>query len=425
MKDLKQKVTYDTKTKGANNLKNSFRKRIFKKVVTFIVVFAMFLSLIIPTYAEESTGYTSCRDRFFRELKEYVPENIMNSCSYVAMSMLLSYYDTCWNDNFVADEYEKTIDMAGGGQANTSPINLENQIINENMTDESYISFVEEHQGDGYLHIDLIGMGIDAGYYDGLFQDDEYGATIYETAHLLDEYFDGIFGEYNYYDYFGLNETIEETPPIIIKVMESDGTQSSVNEIKSKIYELLDDDVLVMYAGEDNDGERHRMIIFETIEEDGEAVDCKIHTGHTSETYSTLNTTEYSSDISILWLEIDKTRIPHLCNYKFDTFNGNGLCACEFYGSIHENHVHRTANGEEQCPAANKSNYCVCWEPLYGPHNYNILKYNANTHWYECACGKILGGNTSGHSLVYSNSNNITHEESCIEYWQLLMEFPL
>ena len=34
-------MTYDTKTKGANNLKNSFRKRIFKKVVTFIFVFAM------------------------------------------------------------------------------------------------------------------------------------------------------------------------------------------------------------------------------------------------------------------------------------------------------------------------------------------------------------------------------------------------
>ena len=90
----------------------------------------------------------------------------------------------------------------------------------------------------------------------------------------------------------------------------------------------------------------------------------------------------------------------------------NRFCTCQIYRD-HPSHIDANNTGASVCPLAPLNAYCYCGEIINAPHNYNILKYNANTHWYECACGKILSGSTSGHSLVYSNSNNITHEESC------------
>ena len=67
-------MTYDTKTKGANNLKNSFRKRIFKKVVTFIFVFAMMTGVVVSYYMEYLSSKKEETISLFLEKLENLPK---------------------------------------------------------------------------------------------------------------------------------------------------------------------------------------------------------------------------------------------------------------------------------------------------------------------------------------------------------------
>jgi len=43
---------------------------------------------------------------YFSHLKQNIPQNTIGICGYTAISMLLSYYDTYWNDNFIPEIYE-------------------------------------------------------------------------------------------------------------------------------------------------------------------------------------------------------------------------------------------------------------------------------------------------------------------------------
>ena len=44
--------------------------------------------------------------RYFRHMKRNYPKNVDGICGYTAMSMLLSYYDTYWNDDFIPNNYQ-------------------------------------------------------------------------------------------------------------------------------------------------------------------------------------------------------------------------------------------------------------------------------------------------------------------------------
>lgn len=43
---------------------------------------------------------------YFSNLKENIGNNSHGSCSYVALAMLISFYDSYWNDLFIPEEYD-------------------------------------------------------------------------------------------------------------------------------------------------------------------------------------------------------------------------------------------------------------------------------------------------------------------------------
>ena len=400
-------------------------KHHLRKVITIILVASILISCFsVVASAASGPTYTSSRDRYFSELEDNIPINAIGSCSYVAMSLMLSYYDVYWNDNFVPEKYEQNIDYTTSSSDGYSAIRTETQLFTDMWNDykasggplgikDFYVHFVDLYRNAGYLHLDLIGMGIDAGYYDGLLQNDEYGSTITETAYLLDLYFDNIFGSYNYYDHFGTNLC---PGPISIKVMSSDGTTESHNAVIAKIHELLEDDILVMYRGEKVDPltnaiSAHRMIIYDAIKEGHEIVDCKIHTGLLDkksttaiESYTTLNTTSYNTNIAILWLEIDENQISHLCNDKYIGNTGEKYCACEIYGNLHKCHVHKTADGDDtpECHYGENNRTCVCGKLFKETHHFSLI-YSDTQHWEQCACGTTK--NISEHHYVTQTSD--------------------
>ena len=432
-------------------------KKYIKRTISLLIIFSALLSLMsIVSFADDTTEeevYESCLEHYFDKLEDGFSKNVIGSCGYVAMSLFLNYYDTYWNDNFVADVYENRVDYRSTLKFLSSPAGEnENDLwdaiwdtyVAENYRPEEwesfeafrellyplfvknhYPDFVEDHQGEGYLHLDLIGLGIEKGYYDGIFADDEYSTSLSETAEIFEEYFKAIFGDYNYYDTW-LDFEGDDDPPIIIHVMtESDFTSE---EIKEKMYELLEQNIPVMYGGartktekstETEKGKesksRHRLIAYNVTknENTGEVVDFKMHTGWFGEESSKRNSEslEYTEDIGILWLEIDEERIPHVCCDKYMTLSGRNVCSCDAYGTLHPEHEHKPYNGNEMCPAADPTTRCICGEFVQNTHIYNNVNYDADYHWEECECGNKQS--IEQHVLSYSNIQSETHTLSC------------
>ena len=375
-------------------------KRISRRFISIITILSILVSSVFVMTASADDvvveTYDSCADQYFSELKGNVPKNVVGSCAYVATSMLLAYYDTYWNDNFVPDEYEASTAYPEGVESGYSTIKTENELWDEldeeyggtlsesDFADLYYEDFVEQHLNEGYLHLDLIKIGIDLGLYEEgewFLYHDPYGANLDESAYILEEYLCDIFGDYNYYDYFGANSVLD-TPPLIIKIMRNGDLGVTNETVIQKMYELVDAGIPVMYRGSNGTG-GHRMIAYDTIKEDGQIVDCILHTGWTSGYYTTLSQTEYDEDISILWLEIDETRIPHVCSNNFLLNNGTSACSCNVYASNHPEHIHSST----------------------------LVSNTDTAHTYECDwCGHTT---VECHLFTYNSVSNMFHEKRC------------
>ena len=93
-------------------------KKMTKRLISAILVSVLLFSGMLSTTASALTE--KCVEHHFTRLHfnfanddyqiehdmEMVPPNTEGTCTYVAMSMFLSFYDTYWNDRFVIDDLE-------------------------------------------------------------------------------------------------------------------------------------------------------------------------------------------------------------------------------------------------------------------------------------------------------------------------------
>ena len=85
-------------------------KRAKVRIVSITVIFSLLLSILpFNVFASETTdNFNSIAHHYFEVINDDIPENVNGSCSYVATSMLLSFYDSYWHDGFIAENYEDT-----------------------------------------------------------------------------------------------------------------------------------------------------------------------------------------------------------------------------------------------------------------------------------------------------------------------------
>ena len=137
---------------------------------------------------------------YFSHLNETFPINSNGTCSATALSMLLSFYDSYWDDDFVDEDFEQT----------TTYVYLENLNYNiaevpsystespgiisedwedvENLSTSQYISYVLNNQNN-YLQSYLIKLAYDLfGNYGFEDVSNPYGMTLYEQT-LLTHYY--------------------------------------------------------------------------------------------------------------------------------------------------------------------------------------------------------------------------------------------
>lgn len=128
---------------------------------------------------------------YYRNLKAgYFGYNQYNTCGYVAIGMLLSYYDTFYNDNFIPEKFDKTVNLVNFEAENyvKSPGTVERTVMSEDFDD--YIRY----ENNIYFNSHLLNICMNLGYYETKDGKISFNETHFSYLYdVLKEYF-----AYNY-----------------------------------------------------------------------------------------------------------------------------------------------------------------------------------------------------------------------------------
>ena len=326
----------------------------------------------------------------------YCPPSRM-TCAYVAMSLLLSFYDSYCSDNFVhpiTDENGNVYNLDwNAGSYSSTDNNVEitfnaNDEYNHwyrwysdqnNIHNDSFDVYSLANQN-SYLETYLISIGRYLQYHSN-------DTTIFflwpsQIKSLLE-----------YYLYVDCQFNSNQVSVHMLSEMDV-GDSQLYNVMKQKI---TDGNPVIYCGGRFLEQEypvgsiisevvgAHAMIAYDVVGE-GENEDILLHTGWTGGEYISVNTTAYKHFNYIIWIEINDDELTHTHSYKYidSDVNTKTYCACEIY-STHKNH---------------NSN-----------HIYNINGLDSDTHFLRCHCGAKT--NIEAHSLSYSYYTPTQHYKSC------------
>lgn len=357
-------------------------------LILFLTILTSFLS--INVYAidiyEPATDpvYKTCADHYFTSMGGRVPENIKESCVFVSLSMILSFYNCYWDDLFVLQQFENSSQISCDTN-NTYPngipnILLENALIVKddegNVLLDEYVDLIEKNSNN-YLHFKLISLAANNVTNDNNqklinLTDSSYSINIFEGKNLLEHYL---------YNVIGL-----DIDDVEVHVEYANNTSiSSSLPLYTRLKTLVKSGVPVLYCA-DKAGETigHATVAY-AINDNNEI---KIHNGRNT-THTVLNY-DYNLNPCILWIEI-KEDYNHQCSSKYKWNPGEiPVCSCIAYKDMHPAHVHDKTftNNTTDTTHAFTCSWCgdhSVFTESHGPFSYSII---SNTyHLATCECG--------------------------------------
>ena len=402
-------------------------KNIFLALFIFSLIFGVF---VINAFAYENNQYENVAHHYFENLGNSIPDNCHASCAYVAMGMLLSFYDIYWSDSFITDnDYLNTNgakNVVSRAFPNGTPgLLLENDDLSESEKENvlEYKTFVQ-NKAEDYFHMYLLSLGMNMGISDITDETCTYEITFYDQAMILDKYFDSIFGEN---DYYGADENCSANLPLTIHYMYEIDPGQNRESILNKIREEVDKGNPVIYRGDrlkststsnisgnsDNNSEKvgHVMIAYHA-ESDG---DILLHTGHIKENESEITTTvektEYNLNIGVFWIEINTDILEHVCS-NYYTYNNLetaiDVCSCVAYKYVHPAHSHINLKLEQY--DSNQHKYKCSWGCEIKKDHDTVHQIDGDYHSFVCECGYSY---EEPFSISYQQSNDshvVTYE---------------
>ena len=425
------------------------------KKLCFLIAVLILLNCLPFCVAADSTSSTQSiflnqyyATHYFSNLNTNYGWNLMGSCGYVAIGMLLSYYDTYWDDNIIPEDYDQICNMPSNEfdvSALSSP-GIKREIpaaVGANMTPQEYLQACQRWQGN-YYHLDLIYNNPDYTTRNINQNLPLGGLTFNEIVTILKNQ----LADYNY-------------PVDCIKVV----TASSENKTTDKdIRDFIishvkqGTPVLIGMRKHDDNGEdmhvRHAMIAYDydaTNENNGNNENngiLYVHDG-IENTHIDHNAIDYKSfiDAAVLEFETDELyRVEHNCsnNYVFDN-DGTTVTYCPCQLDIHPEYEAPNTGGDSGGDSGDDPDpeypvlppvevhyhdeywdVCADWHSysceecdlieIEVPHEY--VRYGANTsansgttHRKYCHCGYYV---VEDHVVRATNDGSATFPAQCM-----------
>ena len=103
-----------------------------------------FSAVAAPTSSGLSDSFAF---QYFFHLGTNTPYNRFGSCGYVALSCLLSFYDTYWNDNIIPEQYDQN-----SANINISPGVKNKSTLNALTAEEYYNAIISNNYNNVYVN---------------------------------------------------------------------------------------------------------------------------------------------------------------------------------------------------------------------------------------------------------------------------------
>ena len=324
-------------------------------------------------YSSNIYQYDNFMESYFDNLTVNHGVNVVGSCGYVGIDMLLCYYDTYLNDNIVPEQYDKVSDgdcynvicrRNSPGSLFDMPDNLnaDNYRINENEIDfvQRNIDYYEyiDNISDVSLHAKLLTIGDSFLFYRN---NDETPASLGHSGVklVLKKYLSDVVGFRNGHEY----DILE------IKSNAINGNDS--DDVRNFVIEKIECGMPVLVSIYDEDGEGHWVIAYD-YDSNTDTIYCNFGWGG--------DATHISPEHCVEQLEYDNDNLKNYYTYKTALaikFNISHVCS--------NNYVVTTIDedGEEIIEY-----YCYCNQEIEVYSN-NIVEININDfeHYYIYECG--------------------------------------
>ena len=365
---------------------------------------------------------------YFSQLKSYLGYNYKNTCSYIAVAMLLSYYDTYWDDNIISSQYEQVQDdfdinksiesnsESPGIEPDEDRIKLEEKNlgipINGELNDSQY-NLLVSNNASTFFHFKLL----------------EIGRTQLEISYKIYPWDIERLLKYYLYTEKGYNAS---------KVtVERKGLDTQDN-LKSYIINKVTQGIpVIVCAGYwDNDLKGHSFIIYDY---DAVSDELYCHNGFDDgKTHVKFSTILYSTIGGVVSLDF-KTEHSHSNNYVGK--HNMEYCSCFAPTDIHPSHECRyykkynetyhtyacdcTPSADNLfehnfvCGDPQSTCHCVycsdCGYDLYvESHNYQYVTVNDEYHIQVCSdCGYEL--DPTVHNFESTSVNSGYHSDVCTD----------
>lgn len=414
--------------------------KMLRKMLSVLLIISVCCSCIvcINTNAQQTFDvHDSCVKEHFdwvqNDMDDGYPSNPIGSCPYVGMSLLLSFYDAYWHDNFLPEVYETVgrFNVNTGEIENDFHFSLENtewiSFADENDIDlsskeaaeieakqDAYAQFVQNNE-DEYLQMYLIDLAVEAG-----FHDDNANASVDEYSYGLVEAEMVDFLEYYLYNVRNF------TPEQVTVNKQSAILPNGIDNLFDTAKELINSGVPFIYGGSNIDiaglewisdplikNSGHILFGYDVIQDENNEVNdiilSKCWNGYATTTFYT---TDYEYYPSIIWLEINEDALPHVCSDSYietGVANGGGLCTCEIY-SEHPAHAHSDRGLPQRYDSLHHYYSCYCGHDVAYPHTYTYTVVDGTYHSKTCSCGYSV---VLSHVFTYTAINSTYHRVRC------------
>lgn len=363
-----------------------------------------FLNLFVFSISADDTEQVLCVTDHFSKLKynnngsieNRIPPNEIGTCTHLAMSMILSFYDFYWNDCFVPTREWPSDEVHDMGWEKGTYNSINNTVIETSNANPEASAWLQYKQIENDYR--EFAQATDIFYLQSkLFSIAEsetltgsvgiVGMLAFQVVRVLEEYLLSVgLGPEQ-----GVEVHIEHGFPNIDNLNANRDTLFST--IKNKVQEGHP----VMFLGLDNidafpeiiDGDdwgiyAHAMVAYGVEQINGKD-DILLHTGWSNNELQYYNSTPYTKFNSAVWIEIDEEKLPHVCTDAYrDTATNQNVCACYVYSNTH---------------------------PAHCSHNYHCEPKNDTYHHDICGCGVAI--NQTHHTFTYSTHSTTSHTKYC------------
>ncbi len=338
-----------------NSISQIFAEPIFNGETISEPVYAEPLNLRSENFRHNCNHY-----EYFVNLGNHIGYNEKQAtCGYVALAMLLCYYDTYYNPNIVSDSY-----TAYGNNSISPGTNIEPASNTTNIFD--YYDFLRNHK-DTCLHSYLVLKGKGA-----LLSNPQSVAANFQyefgtSESIITSLANSYLGDLNISNY------------TINSISKPEGLDMDQAE---EIHDFIISEINAgrpVFAGYNN----HAQIIYGY--DDTKYYVHKGYVGQEQSTYSHGRGLSYSTqDFAAISIHFESSPHVHSYNY-FDDGVGNYYCACGTYKPVH---VHDYTDHYVYFSSNYHLSYCAC-----GAHITELHSYRINLHNNPCVCGGSVWGN--------------------------------